>query len=388
MGCPTHHPAVREGRRPRPPSARSRRLVANTPPARPAPPAKRAAADHWNTPKVVGSLTAAELARMSTGRAAGAHRMTLRRGPGCGSRSATVQFGRRSLAKPATVAAFERRDVHGRASRHTGRSRQASTLPGPATPQLGLGSIVMPDAYSTTTVGTGRRQRRHRDRRRWCRPERPQRRRPPWPGSSRAPSGASGPAHRAGSPAALRRQVGGTLIAPRPRGGDAPGGDDNGNHAGPERSSGCRGQPRCAGAESSLDGAAGRAATTRAIGPGGRVDQAAVDRSHSRVHRQPAHQNQPASSRLSSAATTLDANRKIDIRVLIVGTNAGSAAVNGALRRTPEYAVDADAAERTALYRAGSTPYDMILLDILLPAPNGLAVYRELRRQGSHGCRS
>ncbi|WP_298130064.1 response regulator transcription factor [Micropruina sp.] len=47
------------------------------------------------------------------------------------------------------------------------------------------------------------------------------------------------------------------------------------------------------------------------------------------------------------------------------------------------YAVDAVHSGQDALYWAGSTPYDMILLDILLPAPNGLAVCRELRRQGS-----
>ena len=47
------------------------------------------------------------------------------------------------------------------------------------------------------------------------------------------------------------------------------------------------------------------------------------------------------------------------------------------------YAVDAVHTGRDALYWAGSTPYDLILLDILLPPPNGLAVCRELRRQGS-----
>ncbi|MFT3968928.1 MAG: response regulator transcription factor [Micropruina sp.] len=47
------------------------------------------------------------------------------------------------------------------------------------------------------------------------------------------------------------------------------------------------------------------------------------------------------------------------------------------------YAVDAVHTGLDALYWAGSTPYDLILLDILLPAPNGLVVCRELRRQGS-----
>jgi DNA-binding response OmpR family regulator len=47
------------------------------------------------------------------------------------------------------------------------------------------------------------------------------------------------------------------------------------------------------------------------------------------------------------------------------------------------YAVDAVFTGRDALYWAGSTPYDLILLDILLPELNGLAVCRELRRQDS-----
>lgn len=47
------------------------------------------------------------------------------------------------------------------------------------------------------------------------------------------------------------------------------------------------------------------------------------------------------------------------------------------------YAVDAVFTGRDALYWAGSTPYDVVLLDVLLPELNGLAVCRELRRQGS-----
>ncbi len=47
------------------------------------------------------------------------------------------------------------------------------------------------------------------------------------------------------------------------------------------------------------------------------------------------------------------------------------------------YAVDAVYDGPDALHWAGSTPYDLILLDILLPGMSGLAVCRELRRQGS-----
>jgi len=47
------------------------------------------------------------------------------------------------------------------------------------------------------------------------------------------------------------------------------------------------------------------------------------------------------------------------------------------------YAVDAVFTGTDALHWAGSTPYDLILLDVLLPGLNGVAVCRELRRQGS-----
>ncbi|MFZ0530068.1 MAG: response regulator transcription factor [Propionicimonas sp.] len=47
------------------------------------------------------------------------------------------------------------------------------------------------------------------------------------------------------------------------------------------------------------------------------------------------------------------------------------------------YAVDAVFSGRDALYWAGSTPYDLILLDVLLPGLDGFTVCRELRRRGT-----
>lgn len=47
------------------------------------------------------------------------------------------------------------------------------------------------------------------------------------------------------------------------------------------------------------------------------------------------------------------------------------------------YAVDAVFTGREAIYWAGSTLYDLILLDVLLPELDGFSVCRELRRQGS-----
>jgi DNA-binding response OmpR family regulator len=47
------------------------------------------------------------------------------------------------------------------------------------------------------------------------------------------------------------------------------------------------------------------------------------------------------------------------------------------------YAVDAVFTGPDAIYWAGSTPYDLILLDVLLPGLDGYSVCRELRRQGT-----
>jgi len=46
------------------------------------------------------------------------------------------------------------------------------------------------------------------------------------------------------------------------------------------------------------------------------------------------------------------------------------------------YAVDAVASGDAALERAAATPYDAIVLDVMIPPPDGLAVCRQLRRDG------
>lgn len=73
----------------------------------------------------------------------------------------------------------------------------------------------------------------------------------------------------------------------------------------------------------------------------------------------------------------------MDIRVLIVEDERRIAAYVKRGLEEHGYAVDVVHTGLDALYWAGSAPYDLILLDILLPAPNGLVVCRELRRQGS-----
>lgn len=74
---------------------------------------------------------------------------------------------------------------------------------------------------------------------------------------------------------------------------------------------------------------------------------------------------------------------RVDIRVLIVEDERRIAAYVKRGLEEHGYAVDAVHTGQDALYWARSTPYDLILLDILLPPPNGLVVCRQLRQQGS-----
>lgn len=73
----------------------------------------------------------------------------------------------------------------------------------------------------------------------------------------------------------------------------------------------------------------------------------------------------------------------VDIRVLIVEDERRIAAYVKRGLEEQGYAVDAVFTGPDALYWAESTPYDVILLDILLPGLNGISVCRELRRRGS-----
>jgi len=51
--------------------------------------------------------------------------------------------------------------------------------------------------------------------------------------------------------------------------------------------------------------------------------------------------------------------------------------------REQAYAVDVAAEGRTAVFRAQTTEYDAVILDVILPALDGLSVCRELRAAGS-----
>ena len=70
------------------------------------------------------------------------------------------------------------------------------------------------------------------------------------------------------------------------------------------------------------------------------------------------------------------------MRVLVVEDHAGLARnVARALRESAGYAVDVSLDGQEGLFLAESNPYDLILLDLMLPRMDGLDVLRSLRRQ-------
>ena len=70
------------------------------------------------------------------------------------------------------------------------------------------------------------------------------------------------------------------------------------------------------------------------------------------------------------------------MRVLVVEDHAGLARnVARALRESAGYAVDVSLDGQEGLFLAESNPYDLILLDLMLPRMDGLDVLRALRRQ-------
>ncbi|HEX4005085.1 MAG TPA: response regulator transcription factor [Acidobacteriaceae bacterium] len=72
------------------------------------------------------------------------------------------------------------------------------------------------------------------------------------------------------------------------------------------------------------------------------------------------------------------------MRVLVIEDHAGLARnVARALRDSAAYAVDMSPDGQDGLFMAQSTPYDLILLDLMLPQMDGLAVLRTLRASSS-----
>src|SRR6202171_878998 len=71
------------------------------------------------------------------------------------------------------------------------------------------------------------------------------------------------------------------------------------------------------------------------------------------------------------------------MRVLLVEDEPNAANVLAKGLREQAYAVDLAADGDTAIFQAGTTDYDAVILDIMIPIKDGFAVCREIRASGS-----
>jgi DNA-binding response OmpR family regulator len=71
------------------------------------------------------------------------------------------------------------------------------------------------------------------------------------------------------------------------------------------------------------------------------------------------------------------------MRILLVEDEPRAAQMLAKGLREEAYAVDVVGDGRSAVYQAAITEYDAIVLDVVLPLKDGLAVCREIRREGS-----
>jgi DNA-binding response OmpR family regulator len=71
------------------------------------------------------------------------------------------------------------------------------------------------------------------------------------------------------------------------------------------------------------------------------------------------------------------------VRVLLVEDEPNAARVLAKGLREQAYAVDTAADGETALFQIGTTDYDAVILDVMLPARDGFAVCRSVRAGGS-----
>jgi DNA-binding response OmpR family regulator len=72
----------------------------------------------------------------------------------------------------------------------------------------------------------------------------------------------------------------------------------------------------------------------------------------------------------------------LDMRVLLVEDDAGIAHFVAKGLREQSYAVDVTATGEEALYQVAINTYDLVILDVMIPAPDGFTVCKELRRTG------
>jgi DNA-binding response OmpR family regulator len=71
-----------------------------------------------------------------------------------------------------------------------------------------------------------------------------------------------------------------------------------------------------------------------------------------------------------------------DMRVLLVEDDTRIAHFVAKGLREQSYAVDVSATGEEALYQVAINTYDLVILDVMIPAPDGFAVCKELRRTG------
>src|SRR3989454_7559683 len=71
------------------------------------------------------------------------------------------------------------------------------------------------------------------------------------------------------------------------------------------------------------------------------------------------------------------------MRVLLVEDEPTAAQVLAKGLREQAYAVDVAADGDTALFQVGTTDYDAVILDVMLPVKDGFAVCRAIRESGS-----
>ena len=93
------------------------------------------------------------------------------------------------------------------------------------------------------------------------------------------------------------------------------------------------------------------------------------------------------SLRLPKTAAARCSSRRVkaydfDMRVLLVEDDSGIAHFVAKGLREQSYAVDVSANGEEALYQVAINTYDLVILDVMIPAPNGFAVCKELRRTG------
>jgi len=72
-----------------------------------------------------------------------------------------------------------------------------------------------------------------------------------------------------------------------------------------------------------------------------------------------------------------------NVRILLVEDEPQAAAVLAKGLREQSYAVDVAADGETALFQVGTTDYDALILDVMLPRVDGLAVCRSIREAGN-----